>query len=108
MLNIFQFIFSFWIFFHFTSSLAAWAQKAIERNGIMGYIAKYYFKLNTDTPQLARLSTGFLLKEIFERFAQKINKTLQPDRSVYIYSAHDGTVANLLNSFGLFEVDSGI
>lgn len=74
----------------------------------MGYIAKYDFKLKTDTPQLARLSTGFLLKEIFERFAQKINKTLQPDRSVYIYSAHDSTVANLLNSFGLFEVDSGI
>ncbi|XP_055296463.1 prostatic acid phosphatase-like [Sitodiplosis mosellana] len=85
-------------------TLPAWAEKAIERNGVMGYISKYHFKMRTDTPQLARLSTGFLIKEIFERFSKKINKTLQPDRSVWVYSAHDDTVANLLNSFGLFEI----
>lgn len=88
----------------FSHSILPWAQKAIERNGIMRYISDYYFKLATDTPQLARLSTGFLIKDIFERISQKINKTLHPDRSIYIYSAHDDTVANILNSLGLFEV----
>lgn len=76
-------------------SLADWAKKAIEPNGVMAYISKYYFKLRTDTPQLARFSAGFLIKEIFERFSQKINKTLQPDRSVWIYSAHDSTIGNV-------------
>lgn len=84
--------------------LAPWAEKAIEQNGIMEYISNYYFKLATHTPQLARLSTGFLIKEIFERISQKINRTLQPDRSVWVYSAHDSTIGNFLNSFGLFEV----
>lgn len=53
---------------------------------------------------MARIKSGFLIKEMFERFAQKMNQTLKPDRSLWIYSAHDATIANLLNSLGLFEV----
>lgn len=57
-----------------------------------------------DTKELARLQSGFLLKEIFDRFAQKLNSTLQPDRSLWLYSAHDLTIMCMLNSLGLFEV----
>lgn len=70
----------------------------------MEYIAQFYHKMYADTPQLARVESGFLLKEIVERFSQKINATLQPDRSLWFYSAHSITVSFMLHSLGLFQV----
>ncbi len=69
----------------------------------MEYIAKLLMKSNADTPELARLKSGFLIKEMMERFNQKINSNLKPDRSLWLYSANDFTIANVLNAFGLFE-----
>lgn len=77
-------------------------KKSIE--GPMQYIAKFNFKLGTNTPQLAKLKYGFLIKEIFEHFTQKIVGTLEPNRSLWLYSAHDFTISGLLNSLGLFQV----
>ncbi|XP_058812426.1 prostatic acid phosphatase [Topomyia yanbarensis] len=62
------------------------------------------FATKTYTPQLARLKTGPLVKEILQRFQDKANKKLKPDRKLWIYSAHDITVANLLNTLRLFEL----
>lgn len=87
-----------------TLRLADWARKAIERNGTMEYIAQFYHKMYADTPQLARVESGFLLKDMLKRFTQKINATLQPDRSLWLYSAHSITVSLMLNSLGLFKV----
>lgn len=70
----------------------------------MEIMAKHGFRVPTGTKQMARLKSGFLIKEIFEHFEQKINSTLQPDRSLWFYSAHDFTIADTLNSLGLFEV----
>lgn len=66
-------------------SLPAWAEKAIEPNGTMEYVAKYHLKLYTDTPLLARLKSGFLIKKMFDDFKQKIDSTLKPDRSLFLY-----------------------
>lgn len=85
-------------------SLSDWARKAIEPNGTMEYIATYDFKTYADTPQLARLKSGFLIKEILEHFTQKANSTLQQDRSLWLYSGHDITMTNILNSLRLYEV----
>lgn len=79
-------------------------KKEIEPNGLMEYISKWHFKLESATPLLARLRSGFLLKEILEHFDHKIKKTLTPDRSVWFYSAHDSTISHLLTGLGLFEV----
>lgn len=68
------------------------------------WISNRSFQVSTNTPELARLKTGFLIREILDRFDQKISAKLSPDRSLWIYSAHDTTVANVLNSLGLFEV----
>lgn len=76
----------------------------IEPNGIIEYIAEIHYKLDAATPELARLKSGFLLKEMMERFSKKSSSTLEPDRSFWLYSAHDGTIANILNSLGLFDV----
>lgn len=70
----------------------------------MQSITEITYKLRA-TPELVRLRSGFLIKEILERCAQKINGTLTPDRSMWIYSAHSSTLATMLNGFGLNEVD---
>lgn len=53
---------------------------------------------------MARLKVGYLLREILDRFERKIDKSLMPDRSLWMYSAHDCTLANILNALGLFNV----
>lgn len=70
----------------------------------MEKLANFCFTMATNTKQLARLKTGFLLREILERFTMKSSSTLSPNRALWIYSAHDGTIANVLNALGLFEV----
>ncbi|XP_058460878.1 prostatic acid phosphatase [Malaya genurostris] len=62
------------------------------------------FAIKTNTPQLARLKTGPLVKEILQRFQDKASGKLKPDRKLWMYSAHDVTVANLLNTLQLFEL----
>lgn len=84
--------------------LQSWAEKAIERNGTMEYITKYSYAMYTNTRKLARLKAGFLLKDILERFKHKIGTTLRPNRQLWLYTAHDYTLANILNALGLFEV----
>ncbi|XP_031616331.1 lysosomal acid phosphatase-like [Contarinia nasturtii] len=84
-------------------TLSDWARKAMEPNGVLESSAYFWFKMRSNTKELARLWSGFLIKEMFERFAQKINSTLEPNRSVWFYSTQDITIASLLNSFGLFK-----
>lgn len=72
--------------------------------GDMEKIAQFCFAMPSNTKLLARLKAGFLIREILERFTLKKDATLSPDRSLWIYSAHDSTVANVLNTLGLFEV----
>lgn len=69
----------------------------------MEYIATFDFTLYADTSELARFASGFLFKEMLEHFSQKANSTLQPDRSFWMYSGHDFSIANALNSIGVFE-----
>lgn len=63
------------------------------------------FAMFTYTRELARLKGGFLLKEILERCTNKTELKLNPNRVMWMYSAHDTTVANLLNTLELFEVN---
>lgn len=70
----------------------------------MAYLSARSFATKTSTTQLARLKGGFLLKDMLTRFTHKVKHTLKPDRSMWVYSGHDTTVANLLNTLGVFEV----
>lgn len=74
----------------------------------MERIALYHYAMATATKKLARLKSGFLLKEMLEHFSDKINGKLNPDRSLWLYSSHESALANMLNSLGLFEVLSSI
>lgn len=47
---------------------------------------------------------GFLVREILERFKNKTMGILKPDRSLWIYSAHDNTLVNTLSILNIFDV----
>uniref|UniRef100_A0A182K0N3 acid phosphatase n=1 Tax=Anopheles christyi TaxID=43041 RepID=A0A182K0N3_9DIPT len=67
-------------------------------------ISAMTFAVKTNTTQLARLKMGPLVKEMLQRFRSKAKGTLKPNRSVWMYSAHDVTVASLLNALRVFEL----
>lgn len=69
----------------------------------MQWVSARSFATYTYTRYLARLKTGPLLKEILERFQKKSTNSLKTNRSLYIYSGHDTTISNVLNTLKLFE-----
>lgn len=85
-------------------SLPEWAQKIFKPGCDLEELANLYFVLPTNTTTLARLNSGFLLREMLDRFDDKINSKLSPNRSIWMYSAHDVTLAGVLNTLGLFKV----
>eukprot|EP00102_Acyrthosiphon_pisum_P024233 XP_016661443.1 PREDICTED: prostatic acid phosphatase-like isoform X1 [Acyrthosiphon pisum] len=66
-------------------------------------IAKENEELATHTNTLKRLKTGPLLNEVVTHMYEKKNGTLSPNRMLWVYSAHDTTMVNLLNAFELYE-----
>lgn len=64
----------------------------------------FRFSVLTMSPMLARLKVGPILKEIVTRMVHLItnqkNITLQ---KLAIYSGHDITIGNILNSLGIFD-----
>lgn len=69
----------------------------------MEYIKDIVYRFR-GRPELVRLRVGSLLKEITEHFAQKLNATLNPDRSLWLYSTHSSTFIPILNGLGFYEV----
>lgn len=53
---------------------------------------------------MAKFRSGFLLKDILDRYTAKVDKTLSPDLKYYAYSTHDSVLANFLNSLGVHDV----
>lgn len=86
-------------------TLPEWTKK-VYPEGDMKWIAARSFATNTNTDTLAKLKTGFLLKEILERSSNKTRNKLSPNRSMWVYSAHDTTIANVLNTLGAFDLHS--
>uniref|UniRef100_A0A8D8F7M6 acid phosphatase n=1 Tax=Culex pipiens TaxID=7175 RepID=A0A8D8F7M6_CULPI len=83
-------------------TLPAWTAKVYPEP--LRSISAKSFATKTNTPLMARLKAGPLVKEILERFRTKLHRKLKPDRSVWVYSAHDTTVANLLNTLRVFDL----
>ncbi|XP_055300677.1 prostatic acid phosphatase-like isoform X2 [Sitodiplosis mosellana] len=80
-----------------------WAQTVFTPGGDFEYLAEYWLKFTSGTNQLKRLKSGFLLKEILDRFKNKTVSVLSSNHSLRLYSGHDTTIANMLNSLGLFH-----
>lgn len=91
-------------YFLLFASIPEWAERAMEPCGDLEYLAMFWFKIFTPTKGMKKLKSGFLLKEILDRFTAKMESKLSPDRSLWMYFAHDITLSNMLNTLGLFEV----
>lgn len=75
-----------------------WAAEAIDGNE-MPEIAKTVYSLRSQ-PELVRIRSGFLLKEMLERFREKQKGELDPNRVLWMYSSHSSTISTLLNGLG--------
>lgn len=84
----------------FFPSLPEWTNSVFP-DGEFKDLNEIAFALPTYTPQLKRLKHGFLLKNILDRLTNKTQT--RTEQTMVIYSAHDSTLAGLLNVLGLFE-----
>lgn len=85
-------------------SIPKWAEKIMVKGSDFEYLAISWMPIHTATDQMKKIKAGYLLKTIFDRFTNKTQSTLKPDRNIWMYFAHDITIVNVLNSLGLFEV----
>lgn len=104
----FQFQVDFYECFGF--SLSDWAKYAVKlkksiNGGLIGaleYFSAIDMMVETHTTELKKIRSGFLLKEMLNRFKDMI---ISPNgRLLWIYSAHDITIVNFLNSLNVYEV----
>lgn len=56
------------------------------------------------TREMSRLTSGFLLREIVNRFNEKIDGSLQPNRNLWLYSGHDRTITRFMKLLDLLDV----
>lgn len=87
-------------------SLPNWAEEIMTDGDMFEYLASQQFLSNTRTTELKRLYAGFLLKEIFDRSAYKALSPTSVGQTMWMYFAHDSTIAGVLNTLGVFEVFS--
>lgn len=66
-------------------------------------ISAIAFQTPTMLPEMARLKSGPLLREMLKAFQTKVEGRMIPDRGIWMYSAHDTTVADLLNTLRVFD-----
>ena len=63
------------------------------------------FTVDTFTQEMKRLKGGPFVKEMVEHFDCVVDKTISPpDRKMFMYSAHDTTVAPVLHTLGVFNM----
>lgn len=71
--------------------------------GAFEKLAMAWYAIYAPNTEMQKYKSGFLLRDILERFTQKVQSTLSPDRSLWLYFAHDITMTNMLSTIGLFE-----
>lgn len=61
------------------------------------------FPFNCIIDLILNVLSGPLLGEMIDHMVKKAQHTLRPDRKIWMYSAHDETIANILMTLNLFE-----
>lgn len=85
------------------SSSTDWVTEALKSNDILEYISATSYQSATYYTEQKKQRSGFLIKEILDRFKNKTLSLLKPDRSLWIYVVHSTGMVNILNSLNLFE-----
>lgn len=86
------------------ASLPTWVEQI--DNNEMNDLFRRGFSVWTSTDTLKKIRSGFLLKDMLDRFSKRLNPTTATDRSLrmYLYFAHDITIADMLDSLGIHMV----
>ncbi|ALC47824.1 CG6656, partial [Drosophila busckii] len=66
-------------------------------------LAERSYVLFTETHLMKRIKGGAFLAEILKKMQNKRRKNLNPDRKIFLYSAHDVTLVNVMNSLGILD-----
>ncbi len=69
-------------------------------------LAERGLALLTETQFMKKVKGGALLTEIIDNMTRKRSGTLAPNRSMFIYSAHDVTQVNLMRALGIIDQTS--
>lgn len=89
---------------HIVCSLPNWAQYVLKYHmDDLNRIVTQEFLIWTETTRMKKIKAGFFIKEVFERIKNKTTSKLHPNRTLWIYSAHDNTIINVLNSLKCFH-----
>lgn len=80
-----------------------WAKEAL-LDSTLEYLAAFHLQSFTHSTELKKLEAGYVIKEMLDRFRNKTESRLEPNRSLWIYAAHDLTIVNILNALNLYRV----
>lgn len=84
--------------------LPSWAEEVMDPGDEFEFLALERLKSATETTEMKKIKSGYLLEEILDRFTNKTQSILSPDRSVWLYFGHETTIANMLNTLGIYKV----
>lgn len=93
---------------HFcTCRLPDWALNVLPQlTNLFDKFAVVNFSSYIRTNETIKAKTGFLLREIFDRFKNKTLSLLNPPNlSLFLYSAHDNVLINTLSGLEIFDVN---
>ncbi|KAH8346644.1 hypothetical protein KR084_007341 [Drosophila pseudotakahashii] len=66
-------------------------------------LAERSYTLFTETNLMKRIKGGAFLTEILNKMQNKRKRNLNPDRKIFLYSGHDVTLVNVMNSLGILD-----
>lgn len=92
----------------FSFSTPDWVENVMQSGGDFEQIHKLYFTSQTNTTEMKKLRSGFLLKEILDQ-SRKMQgfQSIEPPK-LRLYFAHDITLVDMLLSLGLPMVRIGL
>lgn len=78
-----------------------WASKVFDE---FTTVAKFEAFNKVGSREMSRISNGFLLREIIERFYERIGGSLKLNRNLWLYAAHDITIIGLMTLLNIVDV----
>ncbi|XP_037031472.1 prostatic acid phosphatase-like [Bradysia coprophila] len=84
-------------------TIPEWAANYYPNNDDIDQVSIRFYSQFTGTKFMSRYASGFLLKDILDRFKSKSNNTLTPNRKMWMFSSHDLTLFSFLRSLDLSD-----
>lgn len=80
-------------------ALPDWTEKVFPEK--MLAMAKRSLALFTETQFMKRIKGGIFITEVIENMTKKRTNLLNPNRSIFVYSAHDVTLSNVMRALSV-------